>query len=173
MQDAAAVDEEYVVIGRIGAPYGVKGWVHVQSFSDPVSGLLDYSTWYLRSGNGWRAVKIDAARPHGKMLVACLEGCSDRNAAELFVNAEVAVLRNELPSLDKGEYYWLELIGLEVFTLSGQSLGQIDHLFETGANDVIVVKGDRERMVPYVPGEVIHSVDLDKRQMIVDWDPEF
>jgi 16S rRNA processing protein RimM len=108
-----------------------------------------------------------------------LEGVSDRNAAEALSQAEILMPKAELPALADDEYYWYELEGLAVFTRAGERLGRVSSLFETGANDVLVVRGDRdaidrrERLVPYLPGDVITEVDIDAGWMRVDWDPEF
>jgi 16S rRNA processing protein RimM len=167
-------EESRVVIGRIGAPFGVKGWVHVQSFTEPPENLLTFGTWQLKIRDGWQAMKVLQARAQGKHFVAELEGVLDRDAAMYWTNAEIAVERETLPPLVEGEYYWTDLIGLSVFTETGQLLGVIDSLFETGANDVIVVKGEtKEHLIPYVPEDYVLEIDLKARTMKVNWDPEF
>jgi 16S rRNA processing protein RimM len=117
---------------------------------------------------------VAAGRAHGKILVARLEGCDDRDAAEALVGYEIQVPRSRLPDdLAPGEYYWADLVGLRVETLGGVELGRIARLFETGANDVIVVEGKRERLLPYVWQQVVREVDLGAGVMRVDWDPDF
>lgn len=165
---------EPVVLGRIGAPFGIKGWVHVQSFSQDPDSLLDYEIWQLSIRGVWKQYKVLQAKGHGKGLVALLSSCTNRDEAALLTNAEIGIDRSFLPELPEGEYYWSDLIGLEVITENGEVLGHIDSLFETGSNDVVVVKNEtREHLLPYIPEEYIIEIDLKKRQMKVRWDPEF
>ena len=118
-------------------------------------------------------MRIVQGRAHGKQIVAQLEGYSDRNQAELLRGLDIAVARSQLPAPQQGEYYWLDLIGLRVFTIGGVDLGIVDSLMETGANDVLVVNGDKQRLIPFVVNEYIRQVDLKQGKIIVDWDPSF
>ena len=165
---------EPIVIGKIGAPYGVKGWVKLQSFLDPKDNILDYANWYINRQGTWQAFEVKEIRPHGDGFVALLQGLNDRDEAAKLTNSSVAVARQMLPELEDSEqHYWVDLIGLEVVTESGEILGTIDSLLETGANDVLVVKGQTEHLIPYVPDEYVIHVDLDANLMTVNWDPEF
>ena len=121
----------------------------------------------------WNEYKVLSGRIHGKGLVARLEGVDDRDTAHSLKGFDIAVNRDQLPKTTEGEYYWVDLEGLDVRTIEGVALGKVDYLFETGANDVLVVKGDRERLVPYISDQVIKSVDLQKALIVVDWDPDF
>jgi len=167
------VQEPVVVMGRIGAPYGVKGWVKLHPSTEELDALLGYESWWLGDGSNWQPISPEAARVQGKHLVVKFEGVETPEAASLWTHKVIGVLRSSLPELDSGEYYWSDLEGLNVVTEAGQSLGQVDRLFETGANDVMVVKGDRERLIPFVLPEVVKNIDLTARQITVDWDPEF
>lgn len=179
---AGEVDER-IVLGRISGVFGVKGWVKVWSFTDPVDAILEHKTWWLRLPQGWQAHEIDAGQRQGKGLIAHLAGCDDRETAGRFVRADIAVPARTLPVLPEGEFYWYQLEGLRVLATGGGGepvlLGEVDHLLETGANDVIVVRScegsidDRERLLPWVRDEVVLGVDLDRREMRVDWDPSF
>lgn len=162
-----------VVLGRISGLYGVKGWVRIYSYTSPRSNILNYSTWFLGRGEEWERRGLEAGRPHGKGVVAKIAGCDDRDQAASLVHREIAVERSQLPEAAPGEYYWADLQGLKVVTPDGVDLGVIDRLFETGANDVIVVKGDRERLIPFLQGDVVRAVDLTEGVMTVDWDPAF
>jgi len=144
----------------------------VKVFSDtrPRDGILKYSPWQLKLRGEWQVVPLAEGRPHGEGIVARLEGVEDRDRAGELIGAEIAVARSQLPPTKAGEYYWSDLVGLRVVTLDGSELGKIDHLLETGANDVLVVQGDRERLLPYI-GSVVRGVDLDAGVMRVDWDP--
>jgi 16S rRNA processing protein RimM len=164
---------EPVVVGKISAVFGVRGWVKVYSYTSPPENILDYRPWYLLRDGRWRPSALADGKPHGKGLTARLEGCADRDHAAALVGAEIAVRRDQLPEPEQGEYYWTDLEGLRVETVAGVDLGRLDRLFETGANDVMVVLGERERLIPYLWGSVVRSVDLDAGLMVVDWDPEF
>jgi 16S rRNA processing protein RimM len=167
-----------LVIGRISGVYGVKGWVRIRSFTEPAENLLGYRDLKIRRRDQWETIEIDGGRQQGKGLIAHLAGVDDRDSAELLNGCEIAITRDQLPSLVDGEYYWHQLEGLRVET-AGKCLGQVDHLLETGANDVLVVKpcegsvDSRERLIPWVLGLYVKSVDLDRGVIQVDWDPEF
>ena len=173
MEDPAS---QFVIVGKISSAYGVKGWVNVNSFTDPVTNILNYQPWYLSSrqqNQPWQPIKVVTGRPHKKNVVAQLEGCNDRNQAELYRGLEIAIHRDQLPEPDENEHYWVDLVGLKVLNLKGGELGVVDHLLETGANDVLVVKGNKEHLIPYVKDEFIKQVDLENGQITVDWDPDF
>ena len=171
----------YLTVGKIGAPYGVRGWVKVYSYTGQTGNLLDYDPWYLPDAKSnqttghaqWRLADVVEAKEHGKGLVAKFEHCNDRDAAALLNGQEIAIRREQLPQTEAGEYYWIDLEGLEVKTVDGISLGIVDHLLETGANDVLVVKGERERLIPYVRDHIVKEVDLKAGFIRVDWDPDY
>ncbi len=167
------MSDRHVLLGRIVGVWGVGGWIKVHSYTEPRAAILDYDEWELRRGEGWRRATLVDGRSHGKGIVALLEGCEDRDAAQPLVGTEIAVRREQLPALEDGEYYWADLAGLAVETKQGVPLGRVDSLLETGANDVLVVIGDRERLIPYIPGEVVLEVDLPAQRLVVDWDPDF
>lgn len=170
-------DPEYITVGCIGAPFGVKGWVKVQSYTESPANILGYEPWYLRVANKpnapWRVAKVEDAKDHGKAIVAKFDGCDDRDAAALMSGTDIAIHRDQLPPAEEGEYYWADMMGLRVVTLDGAELGTVDHLMETGANDVLVVKGERERLIPFVMDVVVHDVDLEAGVIRVDWDADF
>ncbi len=175
--------DNLVLLGRIGAVYGIKGWVKIQSYTEPKEGILSYPLWWIRSGNqAWQPVKLVDGRVHGKGLVASLEGCNDRNRAQSYCGAEIAVDKDLLPVLDEDDYYWHQLEGLKVVAVSGGNpvlLGRVDHIMATGANDVLVVRAcegsvdQRERLIPYLQQRVVKRIDLEVGEIQVDWDPEF
>lgn len=163
-----------VVLGRIGAPFGVKGWVHLQAFTEPAENIMHYQSWYLKLNQGWKKIDVVEIKPHGKHFVALLESVSNPEQAKQYTNAEIGVEREELPELAENEHYWADLIGLEVINEEGIKLGLVKHLFETGANDVLVVEGDKkEHLIPFVPEQYILSIDYEKREIQVHWDPDF
>ncbi|UZE95247.1 ribosome maturation factor RimM [Alkalimarinus alittae] len=166
------------VLGKITSVYGVKGWVKIYSFTDPIENILQYRRWTLKKDGVERVVDLSTGKKHGKGLVACIEGCNDRELAQQFCGSLIVVSSEELPELDDGEFYWHQLEGLSVKTIEGVDLGKVSHLIETGSNDVMVVKGNRgdakrERLIPYLPGEVVTDIDLEEKTITVDWDPEF
>ncbi len=161
-------------MGHVGAPFGLKGWVKVQPYTGTQDALLDYPAWWLGSEakGEWRRVAVAEAGPHGKGLMARLEGCADRDAAARLRGQQVAVPRGELPRNDDGEYYQGDLVGLAVVNRQGEALGAVSTLLETGASPVLVVKGERERLVPFVPAVVL-EVDLDAGRIMVDWGADY
>jgi len=161
-----------VVLGRINGVFGVSGWVKVFDYSRDRGGILDYPRWLLDRGGGWKEVSLLAGQRHGKGVIAHLQNCDDRDQAMALVGAEIGVWPAWLTPPAEGEYFWYQLEGLAVINLEGDSLGQVDHLLETGANDVLVARSDRERLIPYVP-QTVHKVDLEKGQILVDWDKDF
>src|SRR5690606_18034333 len=150
--------ERRVLMGRVVGLFGVRGWVKVYSYTRPPEALLDYPTWQLEVRGEWQTRAVAEARRQGRGLVARLEGFEDRDAAAALVGAAIAVHASELPARAEGEYYWAELEGLRVVNLADQELGRVSHLFETGANDVLVVRGERERLIPFGKG-IVHEVD--------------
>lgn len=176
--NATPVSEELIVLGKITSVHGVRGEVKVYSFTDPIDNLLDYCRWTLRRDSETRQVEVSRGRLQGKVLVAKLKGLDDREEARTLAGFDICVPRSELPGLSEGEYYWYQLEGLKVIDQAGQMLGRIDHLLETGSNDVMVVKpfpgslDDRERLLPYT-GQCVLSVDLEAGEMRVDWDADF
>lgn len=171
-----------VDVGRITAVFGVKGWVKIHSYTEPQENLFGYGPWWLKTPRGVKPVEIDESRPHGKGYVAHIKGVDDRDQAAAFTGISIAVEKQELPELQGEDYYWYQLEGLRVVShWEGQQfdLGRVAHMLETGANDVLVVAPDAdsidqtERLVPYIPGHYVRSVDLSAERIEVDWDPEF
>ena len=170
--------EDMLLLGRITGVSGVRGWVKVHSDTDPRTNILNYSPWYLEHQGRWEAFEVQDGRPQGKTLVARLAGVEDRETAMQLVGRPVAIRREQLPAAGENEYYWHQLVGLAVFTPEGVPLGTVTALQETGANDVLVVQGERngkpcERLVPWIPEQVIREVDLEDGRITADWDPEF
>ncbi len=159
-------------MGRINAPFGVKGWVKIKPFTETLDTLLDYPEWQIGKGGQWRKVDVEDATLHGDFIVAKLAGCNDRDAAFALRGQEIAVDREELPDTGEGEYYWEDLIGLAVVNRDGVELGKVSSLMETGAHDVLVVKGEKEVskeiLIPFVEVYVL-NVDLAQGRIEVDW----
>jgi 16S rRNA processing protein RimM len=169
-----------LVIGIIGAPYGVKGWVKITSYTHDLDGVFAYTPWLLGQVQEGNKYVVDQWRTHNKGLVAKLVGVDNRDDAEGIKNLEISIKAAMLPELDGSDVYWRELVGMRVVTEKGYNLGVIKELFETGANDVLLVKanlndafGQKERMVPYLLDQVIKQVDRQAKTVTVDWDPAF
>lgn len=170
--------DRHVVLGRVHGLFGVKGWIKVYSYTRPAESILSYKRWWIGRPGDRRPFFVTDGRIQGKTLVAQLADDNksvlpDRDAAIELLDCDIAVARDDMPALPKGEYYWFELIGLSVVTPDGVQLGCIDSMMETGANDVLVVKGEQERLIPFVMGEIIQSVDTDEGVVVADWDPDF
>jgi 16S rRNA processing protein RimM len=164
-------DTIYITVGKICSPYGVQGWLKIQPYTELGASILEYSPWYLSKPNNlWELISIEAARIHGKGVVAKLAGINSPETARLLTGQTIAVRREQLPKLKPNEYYWSDLIGLTVINKNGEILGKIKSLMATGANDVLVVKGTKEHAIPYLPGQVILDVNLETQEMHVDWE---
>ncbi len=168
-----AAHDRFVMLGRIGGVFGVQGWVKVWSFTQPPENILDYQPWWVNFHGEWRRIAVESGRSHGKGIVARLEGYGDPDTARVLVGADIGVLREQLPPPAPGEYYWTDLVGLEVINRDGVSLGKVDHLFATGANDVMVVEGERERLIPFIKDQVVLDIDIERGILKVDWDAAF
>ena len=161
-----------IVVGQISGLFGVKGEVRVFDFSRHRGDILDYDSWLLRHEDSWREVVVRRGRSHQDTVVVQLEGWEDREAAQELIGTEIAIRPEQLAKLEDGEYYWHQLEGLAVVNAAGDDLGAVERLIETGANDVLVVKGNRERLIPYTP-ETITEVDLSMGQIRVDWELDY
>ncbi|MCY3811620.1 MAG: ribosome maturation factor RimM [Gammaproteobacteria bacterium] len=156
-----------MVIGAVGGPFGVHGWVHVRSFTQPAANLATYRPWQLRRGTDWRTVDA-AVRPHQRGFVACIDGCADRDAAAGLRGAEIAVAAELLPVTDADEYYWRDLVGCRVLGEDGD-VGTVVRVFETPAHDVLVVEGPQGTdMIPFVP-EIVRAVDVVAKTIDANW----
>lgn len=156
----------------------MRGWVKVYSYTDPPENLLKYSRWQVGRDGDWLSMRLVEGRVHGKGLVALLapgedEPIEDRDAAAELMGRDIAVTRDQLPPLAEGRYYWADLIGLRVINRDGVELGTVERMMDTGAHGVLVVAGDRERLIPLVIGEIVDEVDLDAGRIVVDWAADF
>ncbi len=166
--------QQFLVVGKISGLFGIKGWLKVYSFTEPRENILAYSPWCLKKGDTLKQMNVVAGHLQGKAVVAKLDGIDDRDVAATLNGYEILIDANILPEPEAGEYYWRDLIGLAVETEQGVSLGKVDYLLETGANDVLVVKSaDKEHLIPFVQGLFVKQIDLQTQKMIVDWDSEF
>jgi 16S rRNA processing protein RimM len=178
-----------VVMGRIVSPYGVFGWLKIVPDTEAFDGLCDYDNWWLGKGDDWREMVVETAKVHNDVIVVKLKGIDDRDAALACKGKQIAVPRSQLPEAEENEYYWSDLIGVRVKNLQDIDFGLIVDVFETGANDVLVVKPDteiavsadiagvkekqqQERLLPFTAAVVL-EVDVKAKTMLVDWDADF
>ncbi|CAA0123367.1 Ribosome maturation factor RimM [Halioglobus japonicus] len=171
-----------LVVGKITGCFGIKGWVKIHPYTEMPESFEKFGAWQLKRRGVYEAVEFDAVNRQGKGLVAHIRGVDDRTLAEQYRGLEIAVSADALPPLPEGDYYWRDLQGLAVWCQdaehSGEEkvlLGNVDYLIETGANDVLVVKAcegsidERERLIPYLPGDTVVRVDLEEALIEVDW----
>ena len=169
MAEGRSTSTDMVVMGRIAGPYGVKGWVKVQPYTETPEGLCDYGRWWVARAGDLQEVEVLEAAVHGATVVAQLAGIESREAAALLKGSDIAVPRAALPPADEDEYYWADLIGLDVVNEQGEALGQVAGHFSNGAHDVMrVTDGTQERLIPYVEA-VVRKVDAPGRRIVVDW----
>lgn len=169
---SAADNDDIIIAGQLGGPYGVRGWIKVVSHTDTKENLLSMLPWMLKIKGNWQACDVEDAKVHGKGLIAKIKGIDSPEQAKTFVNTPLAIYASQLPELGDDEYYWQDLIGLHVYNEQDQYFGTIKTLIETGANDVMQVMGDRERLIPYID-DVVLGVDLCEGRMQVAWDADF
>ena len=161
---------EPVVLGRIVGVFGVRGWVKVFSYTEPREAVINYEGLLLARNGKWQAAKVVEGQRHGKSVIAHLQGVDDRDQAAALVGSDFGLEREQLPELEDGHYYWSDLIGLKVVRQDGTALGIINVMLETGTHDVMVLKGEQERLIPFVKDEIVLNVDFSKKVVTVDWE---
>ncbi len=166
------MNDRQLTLGRIVAVFGVQGWLKVESFTAPRSNLLGYRNWQLH-GAPLAAARVEQGREQGRGMVVKLAGIDDRDQAVALVGAEIRIARSELPAPAAGEVYWVDLEGLEAFGKDGVRLGLVSHVFATGANDVLVIEGERQHLVPLVWDRYVTRYDPAGKRIDLDWDVDF
>ncbi|MBI6547617.1 ribosome maturation factor RimM [Xenorhabdus lircayensis] len=179
-QSGLAHPVEQIVLGKLGSAYGIRGWLRVFSSTEHTEDIFEYQPWFIQRSGQWQHVELDAWKYHNQDIIVKIKDIDDRDAANLFTNYEIVVDSSQLPELGAGDYYWKDLIGCRVINTAGYNLGAIHDMMETGSNDVMVIKanlkdafGVKERLVPFLDGQVIKKVDLATKTIEVDWDPGF
>jgi 16S rRNA processing protein RimM len=168
----SANQKKWVILGRVSGVFGVKGWLKVQSYTEPRDNIVGLSEWTLRLNGADRPFEVEGGQGHASNVVAKLRGIDDPERAREWMGAEIVVEREQLPETGAGEFYWTDLEGLEVRTMAGLTLGRVAYLMATGANDVLVLGGSPERLIPFVIGPVVKHVDLAAGLIVVDWSPD-
>lgn len=165
-------------MARVTAPFGIKGWLKLQTFTEYADSLDQFDSWFISSASGWQEVEVEDFAVNVKSVVAKLKGIDDRTAAEKLGKRDIAVPRSWLDQPEKDEYYWIDLIGAKVVNEAGEALGKVETLMETGANDVLVVRsekgagnsaGSTEILIPFV-SEYLANVDREKKVVTVRWE---
>jgi len=181
MDKKSVTDDKLIILGKVNGFYGVKGWVKLFSNTEPKQNIVKYQKVLLRLQGQWQEIEISQGRLQGKGVVAHFVGYDDRDAAQLLLGADIAIKREQLAKLENDNYYWIDLIGLQVINTEDITLGKVSSMMETGANDVLVVKPENaqeqglneEYLIPYIPEQFILDVDLGTGIIHVDWDKDF
>lgn len=164
---------ERILLGQVVGVSGLRGLLKIHSDTQPRDAIGNYDCWQLGKQDDWHTRQVVSVKPQGKRIIAQLADCSTREAAEALIGFDIAVDAHALDELNDGQYYWVDLQGLHVANLCGDAFGTIKRVFDTGANDVIVVKGGRERLIPWIMGDVIKAVDFQSGTVTVDWGADF
>lgn len=169
-----------VRLGRVAGVFGIQGWVRIASETRPTENIFRYRRWWLgEQDSGFEVRVVARSKPEGNALLAQLSGrdglpITDRDVAQGLVGMAISVGRDALPKLPEGEYYWVDLVGLEVINVEGVSLGMIREMTSNGAQDVMVVaQEEQERLIPFVHGPIVQQVDMQARRVVCDWQPEW
>ncbi|HHT0593727.1 TPA: ribosome maturation factor RimM [Legionella anisa] len=165
--------ENWIVIARFGRPHGVKGFVTVHSFTEPRDNVLKYADWHAFINNKWKPIKLLRAEVQNKSIIVQIEGYPERELVANLTNIEIAIQQEQLEKLEPGEYYWHQIIGMNVIDQQGEAFGRVIEIIPTGANDVLVVEGSKRHLIPYLPGKFILDVDTKQRVITVDWGMDF
>lgn len=167
------MQKKKVITGRLARPYGIRGWIKVLSFTDPIQNLLTYKNWYIQHQHTWQNFSLSTGRIQGSFLVVKLEGLNNPEAVKQYTNDLIAVERSTFPPLKENEYYWADLIGMQIVTIDGVPLGRVKSLLETGSNDVLIISNQgHEHLIPYL-SHVVKSVDIKNKIITVEWDANF
>lgn len=162
---------QYVTVGKVGAPKGVKGWVKITSYTEIPDQIFDFDSWLV--GTEKKVMVIAEHQRQSDKLIARFEQCTDRNSAQELTNRDIVVKREQLPELGENQHYWSDLEGLAVTTTDDVMLGEVVEIFSTGSNDVLIVEGKKRHLIPFIKEEVIIQVDMPEKRIVVNWDPEF
>lgn len=166
---------DFIVIGKFVGVYAVRGWLKILSFTRPKTNIFAYTPWFIKQVRGqWQPVSLQEGKQHGKSLIASLSGVSSREQAMALVGSQIAVSKEQLPVTQKNEFYWHELIGIQVLNVAGELLGVVTDMRETGAHDLLVVEQAKQRyLIPYVLDVYVKEVDINLRVMRVDWQSDW
>lgn len=165
--------EHWVVVGRFGRPHGIKGFVTVHSFTEPRDNILRYTNWHAFINNQWLPIKLLRVEAQSKFIIAQIDGYPGRELVAHLTNIDIAIQQEQLDELEPGEYYWHQLIGMNVINTKGQDFGKVVEIIPTGSNDVLVVQGEKRHLIPYLPGQFVVDINNSQQLITVDWDVDF
>lgn len=166
-------DADWIIIGRFGRPHGIKGLVTVVSFTEPRDNVMHYTDWHARINQQWQPLKLLHLEMNNKFILTQIDGYQEREEVARLTNVDIAVEREQLPVLKPGEYYWHQLIGMQAVNQQGLLLGTVTDMLPTGANDVLVVVGEKRHLIPYLPGKYVVEINDSQHMITVDWDADF
>ncbi|MCD6046339.1 MAG: rimM [Gammaproteobacteria bacterium] len=165
--------EQKIIIGRFGSPFGVKGWIKVQSFSEPEENLLAYVNWYSLEHNNWSLIKHDDHAKHGKGWIVHLVGYDSPEAVRFLAGTDIAIARSDFPPLAKDEFYINDIVGFSAINVQGVGLGKVMGFVDSGAHELLVIEGEKEYLIPLIKDRFLKAIDKTKQQITVDWDADF
>lgn len=165
--------EQKIVIGRFGSPFGVKGWIKVQSFTKPEENLLTYADWYISERDSWSLIKHDGLAKHGKGWIVHLTGYDSPEAVRFLVSLDIAIARSDFPPLAEDEFYINDIVGFSAINVEGVTLGVVMGFLDSGAHELVVITGEKEYLIPLIKDRFLKAVDKAKQQITVDWDADF
>ena len=175
-QHTAQAPVDPIVLGKMGSSYGIRGWLRVFSSTEDAESIFDYQPWLIQKAGQWQVVELESWRHHNQDIIIKLKGVDDRDAANLLTNCEIIVDSSQLPELEEGDYYWKDLMGCQVVTTEGYSLGKVIDMMETGSNDVLVIKanlkdafGIKERLVPFLDGHTAGKTLYYSHGFAINW----
>ncbi len=173
MSESLAGIGHKIIVARLGSPFGVKGWIKLQSFTEPEDNVFSYPGWHWQGRQDWTLIQFDAKAKHGKGWVVHLLGYDTPEDVRFLAGLNIAVERSALPNLEADEFYLADLIGFQVINQEAVLLGQVTGFFDSGAHELLVLKGEKEYMIPFIRDRFVKSVDLDSQKILVDWDADF
>lgn len=165
--------DEWIVVGRFGRPQGLKGFVRVNSFTEPEQSILTYVPWHMKQDGLWVPISLESTAMQNNVILAQVTGYTQREQAAKLTHIEIGIAATQLPRLTAGEYYWQEILHMQVYLTDGKLLGEVVDIMPTGSNDVLIVQGSRRHLIPFITDTYIMSVDSAQRRIIVDWDEHF
>lgn len=166
-------DVSWIVVGRFGRVHGIKGFITIHSHTQPRENILHYAQWFAFMNNQWQLLDLSHIEVTGKHILVQVNGFDGREQVASLTNIEIGVPKEQLPELSEGEFYWHQLIGMQVVNQQGEALGEVTEILPTGSNDVLIVEGKKRALIPYLPGRTIIDVNAQKHIIVVEWDADF
>lgn len=164
---------DWVIIGQFGKVHGIKGFITLHSYTEPRDNILAYKPWFMLLNHLWQPLPITQLEVNNKHILVKVEGFSEREQASTLTHVQIGIRKTQLPSLPSGDFYWHDLIDMQVHNQEGIDLGRVKEILATGANDVLIVEGERRYLIPYLLDLYIIKIDSEQRTILVDWDADF